>query len=133
MIFDSAFREEIRTKCLQPSYRADIDEFLSSRMTSRKWAHRFELLGTFSSGLAGASSSASLAWTYFNAPGLYMSILFSTGSVILLTMAAFMTKRTHTNTEQLNKTLKSLGISAKLHDEIAESKPQTPRLNVEVQ
>lgn len=117
MSITEQFRNEIVTTLVNPSLQRDVQDYIQSRYRSRHWANRLELCGCLFAGFAGLSSTASLAYQTYATLFTYVSVINASTSVVCLTLGAFMQKRNHINTTELNNVLRSLGIKIKFIDE----------------
>lgn len=113
-IVDSLYRAEILNQHIKPAYTKDIKDLLSSRYNYRQWSDRFDVLAKIITGLAGTASALSLWDETLQQPCTFVSLVFSTTSVVLSGLASMFLKKSRSQTEYLNQTLESLGINAKM-------------------
>jgi hypothetical protein len=104
------FKEQIRTEHLRPAFQRDVEDFTDTRFANRKWGERLELVATVCTALAMGSISIGLWSEELSRTSMFASLLLKAGNLTLLTVANVLKKRASRSTDQLNHTLKSVGI-----------------------
>ena len=111
------FKEQIRELHLRPAILRDVAEFTCMRFHNRKWGERMEMLAKITTVLAMASVSAGLWSTEASRACMLASLLLKASNLTLLAVSSVLKKRSSLSTDQLNRTLHSIGIDTLQHIE----------------
>lgn len=104
------FKEQIRDQYLRPAFRRDIAEFSTTRFYNRKWGERMEVIAKITTALAMGCVGIGLWSPDTSRACMLASLLLKSSNLTLLAVSSVLKKRASHSTDQLNSTLRTIGI-----------------------